>query len=299
MEKRLLERLLHDKKLELAAYDVQLEEYCRLSTQRAAAGVQPLLPAFSRGVLPASRGVSASSAAAALAAPRTSSPGGVGASQKQLLEKLLAEKKAELAAATSEVERYTSLLEARTAAAAAAPAPVTAAGAQLALGADAGAGSLEERVQALEAMLMSELRRKEEQMALNEELLRINQEQVVTNEELVRKLQAVGGEATAVAQAVAPARAAPAAAAAAAAAARAEGPASGAQPVVVYRKAELEAASAADVAYKKISSVLDGPSGLAVVALGLASAIAPAASAAVNAVQEAVNNSGASDAGSR
>jgi hypothetical protein len=336
MEKRLLEKLLHDKKLELAAYDVQLEEYCRLSTQRAAAGVQPLLPAFSRGVLPGSGGVSASSAAAALATPRTASTGGVGASQKQLLEKLLAEKKAELAAATSEVERYTQLLETRTVAAASpAPAPAPAASTQLALGGEPGAGSLEERVQALEAMLMAELRRKEEQMALNEELIRINQEQVTTNEELVRKLQAVGGEAMAVAQTAAPVRAPPAAAPAAAAAAaaapaaaplaaapsataaqaaaapsppaparaassaaataqaQAEGPASGAQPAVVYSKAELEAASASDVAYKKISSVLDGPSGLAVVALGLASAIAPAASAAVSAVQDAVNNSGA------
>ena len=294
MEERLLAKLLSDKKLELAAYDQQLEEYCRLSTQRAAAGVQPLLPAFSgsRGVLPG--GVSASSAAAALAAPRQAAPGGVGASQKQLLEKLLAEKKAELAAATSEVQRYSQLLEARTAAATPAPLPSAAV---TALSADPAAASLEERVQALEAMLMSELKRKEEQMALNEELLRINQEQVTTNEELVRKLQAVqGGEAVVqgvqAVQGSEPgvvARAAAAAAAArAATAAPAEGPAVGAQPAVVYRKDELEK----DAAYKKLGSVLDGPSGLAVVALGLASAFAPAASAAVNAVQDAVNNNG-------
>ena len=133
-------------------------------------------------------------------------------------------------------------------------------------------------------------------MALNEELLRINQEQVTTNEELVRKLQAVqGGEAVVqgvqAVQGSEPgvvARAAAAAAARAATAAPAEGPAVGAQPAVVYRKDELEK----DAAYKKLGSVLDGPSGLAVVALGLASAFAPAASAAVNAVQDAVNNNG-------
>ena len=276
METRLLEKLLYDKRKELSAYDVQLEEYCKLSAQRAAAGAQPLVPGFSsvsigsgaalRGVLPG--GVSTASGARA---------GYTAASQKVLLEKLLAEKKAELAAATAEVDKYTTLLDAKAASSTTTSTSQqrvsTSEASLLTSGADsASSASLDERVKSLEAMLVAELKRKEEQALMNEELLR-------ANKELMRKLQnAQQQDGSGKREAL---------------------------PTVTYRAGDappvkepafdgdmlvVQTADGAEVAYKKLGTVLERPSGLGIVALGLASAIVPAASAAVSAVQEAVNS---------
>jgi len=280
METRLLEKLLYDKRKELSAYDVQLEEYCKLSAQRAAAGAQPLVPGFSsvsigsgaalRGALPG--GVSTASGARA---------GYTAASQKELLEKLLAEKKAELAAATAEVDKYTTLLDGKAASSTTTSTSQqrvsTSEASLLTSGADsASSASLDERVKSLEAMLVAELKRKEEQALMNEELLR-------ANKELMRKLQNAqqqdgSGKKEAIREAL---------------------------PTVTYRAGDappvkepafdgdmlvVQTADGAEVAYKKLGTVLERPSGLGVVALGLASAIVPAASAAVSAVKEAVNS---------
>lgn len=277
METRLLEKLLYDKRKELSAYDVQLEEYCKLSAQRAAAGAQPLVPGFSsvsigsgaafRGAL--SGGVSTASGARA---------GYTAASQKELLEKLLAEKKAELAAATAEVDKYTTLLDGKAASSTTTSTSQqrvsTSEASLLTSGADsASSASLDERVKSLEAMLVAELKRKEEQALMNEELLR-------ANKELMRKLQNAQQQ-------------------------DGSGMKEPSLPTVTYRAGDappvkepafdgdmlvVQTADGAEVAYKKLGTVLERPSGLGVVALGLASAIVPAASAAVSAVQEAVNS---------
>jgi hypothetical protein len=302
MEKRLLEKLLFDKRRELEAYDKQLEEYMRLSTQRAAAGTQPLVP--SGRTVVASLGGGASAAAAAFAAPRASVPsaaGGGAVSQKEVLQKLLAEKQAELAAANAEVAEYSELLTAR-APVSSAPPP-----ARYVAPAPSSAFSLDasDRVRTLEALLASELRRKEEQIVLNEELLRINEEQVRTNEELVRKLLASQALASAAADAAAPAVVSVAAAAAAVAAKPPPPqPANGeflytvGDPPPAAAPALAAAADANEdvlvvrsddgtqVLYRKLGRVLERPSGLGVVALGLVSSIGPAVQGAVNTVQE-------------
>jgi hypothetical protein len=308
MEKRLLEKLLYDKRRELEAYDKQLEEYMRLSTQRAAAGTQPLIPSGRTVYAALTGGASASaasaSAAAAFAAPRASVPsaaGGGQVSQKEVLQKLLAEKKAELAAANAEVAQFSELLTARAPdAAAAPPARYVAPPPSPAYSLDAS-----DRVRTLEALLADELRRKEEQIVLNEELLRINEEQVRTNEELVRKLLASQALAAAAAAAAAPTPA-PVVSVAAAAAAVASRPPQAAEGDFMYTAGDAPpaAASAAaaaavnedvlvvqsddgtQVLYRKLGRVLERPGGLGVVALGLVSSIGPAVQGAVNTVQE-------------
>lgn len=268
MEKRLLEKLLYDKRRELEAYDKQLEEYMRLSTQRAAAGSQPLVPTGRRVI------AQSPAAAAALSAPSAS------LSQKEVLQKLLAEKKQELDAANAEVSAYTAALAEKTQYTAPAVVPA------------APGANMEERVRALEALLASELQRKEEAVSLNEELLRINEEQVKTNEELVRKLQAAAAFAAAAAAAV------PAAAANAMPTTTlyrfgdTPTPTPAPMPTPTPAKQQLELVQSADgseAAYQNLGRVLESPSGLGVLALGLASALGPTLSNAANAVSDAVS----------
>jgi hypothetical protein len=177
LEKELLAKLLSDKRRELAAYDAQLEEYMSLSVARAAAGSKPLVPAFAASAL---RSVDAPGAEGALQALSEQS----GSSQRELLQRLLAAKQTELAKAKAEAAQYSALLAQRAPAARSAPAPAPSAIASTSSSADSA------RVRELEALLAEELRKKKEQVELQEELLRINEEQVAANKLLVAQLLA-------------------------------------------------------------------------------------------------------------
>ena len=286
MEKRLLEKLVFDKRRELEMYDKQLEEYMRLSTQRAASGTTPLVPGGRAAWEVPALGTGA---AASLAAPRPPVPSAAGGgvpSQKEVLQKLLAEKQLELQRASDDADNWAAEQNASYSAAAASVAPL----------------SLDDRVRSLEEMLSAELARKEEQIALNEELVRINEEQVRANQELLRKLQASQALATA----------------AASAAAADDDEESGPQPTYSYSAgdaappktaaalaAEAKAAAAAkdddmvlvqeddgtQVLYRKLGRVLERPGGLGVVALGLVSSIPSAVAGAVNSIGSAAQKS--------
>ena len=297
MEKRLLEKLLFDKRRELELYDKQLEEYMRLSTLRAASGSVPLIPGSRTSWTVSSLG-SGSVSGAALAAPRAPVPSAVDGgvpSQKEVLQKLLAEKQAELEAASAEADAW---------------AAEQAASANAAAQAQAASLSLGDRVRSLEEILAVELARKEEQIALNEELVRINEEQMRANQELLRKLQASQALATAAASAAAGEEVAVAASSsstassvtykfAEAAAPKAAAPAAPkvAAPVVGAGGAKdddmvlVQEDDGTQVLYRKLGRVLERPGGLGVVALGLVSSIPSAVAGAVNSIGSAAQKS--------
>ena len=288
MEKRLLEKLLFDKRRELELYDKQLEEYMRLSTLRAASGSVPLIPGSRTSWTVSSLG-SGSVSAAALAAPRAPVPSAVDGgvpSQKEVLQKLLAEKQAELEAASAEADAW---------------AAEQAASANAAAQAQAASLSLGDRVRSLEEILAVELARKEEQIALNEELVRINEDQMRANQELLRKLQASQALATAAASAAAGEEVAvPAAASSTAssvtykfaeAGAKAPAPAPAAAPAKDDEMVLVQEDDGTQVLYRKLGRVLERPGGLGVVALGLVSSIPSAVAGAVNSIGSAAQKS--------
>ena len=288
MEKRLLEKLLFDKRRELELYDKQLEEYMRLSTLRAASGSVPLIPGSRTSWTVSSLG-SGSVSGAALAAPRAPVPSAVDGgvpSQKEVLQKLLAEKQAELEAASAEADAW---------------AAEQAASANAAAQAQAASLSLGDRVRSLEEILAVELARKEEQIALNEELVRINEEQMRANQELLRKLQASQALATAAASAAAGEEVAvPAAASSTAssvtykfaeAGAKAPAAAAAAAPAKDDEMVLVQEDDGTQVLYRKLGRVLERPGGLGVVALGLVSSIPSAVAGAVNSIGSAAQKS--------
>ena len=294
MEKRLLEKLLFDKRRELEMYDKQLEEYMRLSTQRAASGTTPLVPGGRAAwAVPALGAGSAASLAAGRPPVPSAARGGV-PSQKEVLQKLLAEKQLELQRASSDADTWAAEQEEEEsysdAAASVASLP------------------MDDRVRSLEEMLAAELARKEEQIALNEELVRLNEEQVRANQELLRKLQASQALASAAASAAgsdddgAPQPTynytvgdpAPAKAAAPKAAAPKAAPAPKAAAAVEAKEDDIVLVQEDDgtqVLYRKLGRVLERPGGLGVVALGLVSSIPSAVAGAVNSIGSTVQKS--------
>ena len=139
-----------------------------LSVARAAAGSKPLVPAFAASALRSADAAGVSEAALQALSEQS------GSSQRELLQRLLASKQAELAKANAEAAQYSALLAQRSAAPAA----------------EASSGESDTRVRELEALLEAELQKKLEQTVLNEELLKMNEEQVAANKLLVNQLLA-------------------------------------------------------------------------------------------------------------